>query len=96
MLYLLIFVYLLLIPATILVMLYKILSEIEKIKEEQTKAKTTKHRSVLSKRRHTNISKSNYKDVFSGRNKAYDSYTTQKGLYEPVTPHKGVTIKKEV
>ena len=84
----------LLLPITILAMLYTIITMLEKMQEQQEETKTG-NKSVLSKRRHTNIKKSDYANVFNNRNK-YKDYETNKGLYEPVTPHKGVAIKKEV
>lgn len=96
MIYLFILIYLILVPGTILIMLYQIINKLEEIKKEP---KQTSTKSILSKRKHTNIKASNYGNVFSSRNKtnkAYEDYTTNKGLYEPVTPHKGVKIKKEV
>lgn len=96
MIYLFILIYLILVPGTMLIMLYQIINKLEEIKKEP---KQTTTKSVLSKRKHTNIKASNYDNVFSSRsktNKAYEDYTTNKGLYEPVTPHKGVKIKKEV
>ena len=65
------------------------------IKKDENK----KNKSVMSKRKHINIKANNYSSVFSSRNKtnkAYEDYTTKKGLYEPVTPYKGAKIKKEV
>ena len=94
MIYLLIVIYMLLLPITILAMLYTIITMLEKMQEQQEETKTS-NKSVLSKRRHTNIKKSDYANVFNNRNK-YKDYETNKGLYEPVTPHKGVAIKKEV
>lgn len=94
MIYLLIVIYMLLLPITILAMLYTIITMLEKMQEQQEETKTG-NKSVLSKRRHTNIKKSDYANVFNNRNK-YKDYETNKGLYEPVTPHKGVAIKKEV
>lgn len=95
MIYLFILVYLILVPGTMLVMLYQIINKLEEIKKEP---KQTTTKSVLSRRKHKNIKASNYDNVFSSRNKtkAYEDYKTNKGLYEPVTPHKGVKIKKEV
>lgn len=95
MIYLLILVYMILVPGTMLIMLYQIINKLEEIKKEEPRKA---NKSILSKRTHTNIKASNYKNVFSSRNnnKAYEDYKTNKGLYEPVTPHKGVTIKKEV
>lgn len=95
MIYLLIVIYMLLLPITILAMLYTIITMLEKMQDRQEEQTKTGNKSVLSKRRHTNIKKSDYANVFNNRNK-YKDYETNKGLYEPVTPHKGVAIKKEV
>lgn len=90
MIYLLILIYMILLPATILVMLYNIINELDKIK---TEPKQTQIKSVLKRRKHTNIKASNYANTF---NKRYEDYTNNKGLYEPQTPHRGVKIEKEV
>ena len=89
MIYLLILVYMILLPGIMLIMLYKIINELEEIKKEPKQT----IKSVLSRRKHTNIKASNYSNVFAGR---YDEYKNNKGLYEPQTPYKGVKIKKEV
>lgn len=90
MIYLLILVYMILLPGIMLIMLYKIINELEEIKKEP---KQTSTKSVLSRRKHTNIKASDYNNVFAGR---YDEYKNNKGLYEPQTPRKGVKIEKEV
>lgn len=98
MLYLFILIYLILIPATMLIMLYKIINKLEEIKKE---TKQTTIKSVLSRRKHKNIKPSDYSSVFTKRNKyeedKYGEYRNNKGLYEPQTPRKsGVKLKKEV
>ena len=84
-------------PATVIIMLMKILDIVEEInKNGNTKIDS---KSVLSKRKHVNIGSSNYGNVFNKRNSVkynYDKYKNNKGLYEPVTPHKpGVKIQKK-
>lgn len=95
MIVLLILIYMILLPGTLIVMLYKILNKLEMIEEKQTQINTTKSKSVLSRRKHTNVGKNDYSKSFNNR-EAYSDYKTNKGLYEPVTPHKGVKIEKEV
>lgn len=90
MIYLLILIYLILLPGTMIVMLYKIINKLDKMK---TIEKQTQTKSVLKRRKHTNIKASSYNNVFAGR---YDEYKNNKGLYEPQTPHKGVKLEKEV
>lgn len=91
MIYLLILIYMILLPGTILVMLFKITNKLEKMGKQPNKAKKE---NVMKKRRHTNIKLNDYSKMFNSR---YDSYKNNKGLYEPQTPHKtGVNLKKEV
>lgn len=96
MLYILILIYMIIFPAIVLLMLMKILDIVEDLSNNE-KAKTNKN--ILSKRQHTNIGSSNYSNVFNKRNAIkynYDKYKNNKGLYEPVTPHKpGVKINEK-
>ena len=75
MIYLLIVIYMLLLPITILAMLYTIITMLEKMQDRQEEQTKTGNKSVLSKRRHTNIKKSDYANVFNNRNK-YKDYET--------------------
>lgn len=85
--------YILIVPVISLIILYKIMKKIDNImKKDDNK----KNKSVMSKRTHTNIGKNDYSKVFNVRKNAYEDYKTNKGLYEPVTPHKGVKLGKEV
>ena len=81
-------VYLIILSIGILNILYKILNELQSAKREN-KTKTTK-----AIRKHSSIEKSNYSNSFGGR-KAYEIYKNKSGLYEPVTPSKGIQIKKK-
>lgn len=97
MLYILILIYMIIFPATVILMLMKILDIVEELSNnEKTR---TNNKSILSKRQHTNIGSSNYSSVFNKRNTIkynYDEYKNNKGLYEPVTPHKpGVKINEK-
>lgn len=89
MVYFLIAVYMILIPITIIIMLYKILDKLEKmanIKQIETKRRT-----------HPGIGKSNYNSILTSRKSipGYDKYKNKNGLYEPVTPNNGIRIKKK-
>lgn len=96
MLYVLIFVYMIMFPAAVILMLMKILDIVEDISKNKD---INNNKSILAQRKHTNIGSSNYSSVFSKRNTVkynYDDYKNTKGLYEPVTPHKpGVKIHKK-
>jgi len=87
MLYLLMFVYMILLPITLIAFLWKILDKLERF----DKRKETEPRAL---RKHPSIEKSNYDNVFGGR-KAYEVYKNKQGLYEPVTPSRGVKIEKK-
>lgn len=96
-LFILILIYMIMFPATVILMLMKILDIVEDMSKNKNTNKDSK--TILSKRKHTNIGSSNYNNVFSKRNGVkynYDEYKNTKGLYEPVTPHKpGVKIHKK-
>lgn len=97
MLLLLILIYLIILPGTILAMLYAIINKLETLIEKKEQPEP-KHKSVLKKRTHTNIGRSNYNNVFNKRNdiQGYKKYTTDEGLYQPVMPHKpGINISKK-
>lgn len=94
--FLLIFVYMLLLPLTVIIMLIKIREDIEKLQENK-EIKTSKNR-IAERRKHTSIGNTNYNSVFSRRDnsKEYDIYKNGNKLYEPVTPHKpGVKIHEK-
>ena len=84
-------------PLTVILMLMKILDIVEDI--SKNKDISNNNKSVLIKRKHMNIGSNNYNSVFNKRNSIkynYDNYKNNKGLYEPVTPHKpGVKIHKK-
>ena len=91
MIYLFFIIYFIILPTVILIALYKIADKLENIKGENK----NNNQSVLAKRKHTSIKPSNYNNVFANR-KSYKEYENEKGLYEPITPHKpGVKIKKK-
>lgn len=95
-LFILIAIYMIMFPATVILMLMKILDIVEEISKSRD---INNNKSILAQRKHTNIGSSNYSSVFSKRNPVkynYDEYKNTKGLYEPVTPHKpGVKIHKK-
>jgi hypothetical protein len=76
-------------PTTLIVFLWKILNTVEDIKETIELQKETR-----KVRTHKAIEKSNFDNAFGGR-KAYEIYKNTNGLYEPVTPSKGIKIEKK-
>ena len=89
-LYIFFCVYLIILSIGIMNILYKILYELQLARRE-SKPKETKQRNI---RKHSSIENSNYNNSFGGR-KAYEIYKNKSGLYEPVTPSKGIQIKKK-
>ena len=85
MLYIFIIVYMLLLPITIITFLWKILDKVEDKKVEPQENKKV--------RRHITVGESAFENVFGGR-KAYEIYKNKDGLYEPITPSRGIQIKK--
>lgn len=99
MVYVFIVLYLLVIPISTLFMLWKALDTTENIKETQEEImKMLNNRNDIQpiqlQRKHSNIGQADYDNAFGGR-KAYSIYKNTNGLYEPVTPSKGITIKKK-
>lgn len=89
MVYLLILVYLIVFPITMLVMLYKILDKLEK-------EKANIERTDNKRKTHPTIAKASYTSPLVGRSVAgYDKYKNKDGLYEPVRPKNGIEIKKK-
>lgn len=91
MIYFGIIVYMFLLPVTLIAMLWKILDTVENLRneikqEEKEESKRT--------RKHLSIGQSDFDNAFGGR-KAYSMFKNQNGLYEPVTPSKGIEIKKK-
>lgn len=84
---LIIIVYMFLLPITLIAFLWKILDQIEDLKE-------TKKQEIVTKRTHPTMQKSNYDNAFGGR-KAYEIYKNKDGLYEPITPSKGIKLEKK-
>lgn len=94
--FILIFVYMILLPLSVIIMLIKIREDIEKLQESK-EVKPNKNR-IAERRRHTSIGTANYNSVFNRRDNAkeYDIYKNNNKLYEPVTPHKpGVKIHEK-
>ena len=82
-------IYMFILPTTLIVFLWKILNTVEDIKETIELQKETR-----KVRTHKPIEKSNFDNAFGGR-KAYEIYKNTNGLYEPVTPSKGIKIEKK-
>lgn len=87
MLYLIMFVYMLLLPTVMIALLYRIMDKIEELNKN-------KNQETKQIRKHPTIEKSNYENAFGGR-KAYEIYQNKSGLYEPQRPSKGIELKKE-
>lgn len=87
MLYLLLFIYMLIFPIAEVTLLYRILEKIDTKKETNVNENRTL-------RTHASVKQSNFENAFGGR-KAYDVYKNKNGLYEPITPSKGIELKKE-
>lgn len=92
MLYVLIFVYMIIFPITMISLLYKILDKLEKNEPEKPIIEN-----AFKKKKHPTLGQSNYKSTLTGRKNtyAYDKYKNKEGLYEPVNPHNGIQIKKK-
>ncbi len=88
--YFFIIVYMLLLPILLIAFLWKILDKLEKLEEENIK--TTEEKKVV--RKHKTIAHSDFDNAFGGR-KAYSIYKNKDGLYEPITPSKGISLKKK-
>ena len=87
MFYILLFLHMLVFPAIIISILYKILHKLDELKKENKETKPTK-------RPHTTIKTSNYKNSFNTR--GYDQFKNEKtGLYEPQKPHQGIELKSK-
>lgn len=82
-------IYMFILPTTLIIFLWKILNTVEDIKETIELQKETR-----KVRTHKPIEKSNFDNAFGGR-KAYEIYKNTNGLYEPVTPSKGIKIEKK-
>lgn len=87
MVYALLFVYMIFFPAILTAVLYRILHKLDELKKENKETKPTK-------RPHTAIKTSNYKNSFNTR--GYDQFKNEKtGLYEPQKPHQGIELKSK-
>ena len=84
--YYFILIYILLIP--IIGLLWNILNVLQKQKQTPVKEEPKQPR------RHLSIGQSDFENAFGGR-KAYSIYKNTNGLYEPVTPSKGISIKNK-
>lgn len=96
MIYFLIIVYMILLPATVIYCLIKILDILCELKKEQEEKPKEKESSIQKRRTHKKIALSDYGNSFNKRTNTYDysEYRNQKGLYEPVQPHKGIKLSE--
>lgn len=90
MIYFLILIYMVLLPITLIAMLWKILGKLDKPFQEPTQNK-------IQRKTHPSVGKVSYASPLAGRRNtsAYDKYKNKDGLYEPVMPKNGVEIKKK-
>ncbi len=94
MVYALIITYMILLPIVLIAFLWKILDTIEKNnKNEENKIEENKKNNKVI-RQHNTIKQSNFENSFGGR-KTYEIFKNTNGLYEPVTPSKGINLKKK-
>lgn len=93
MIYFLIILYMFLIPATIIFCLIKIIDILELKQKQEEKPKES---SIQKRRTHKKIALSDYGNSFNKRINTYDysEYKNQKGLYEPVQPHRGIKLSE--
>lgn len=94
MIYAFIIIYMLLFPVTVLLLLLKILDLVEKLKNENKNTIEEKETKTQTTRKHYTIGQSKFDNAFGGR-KAYEIYKNTNGLYEPITPSRGIPIKKK-
>ena len=83
-----IMIYMFLLPGAIIIMLYKIISSLEDLKESNEEIKSKQMRT------HPKINKS-YDNAFGGKATGYELYMNKNGLYEPIKPSKGIELKKK-
>lgn len=90
MIYFLIIVYMLLLPITLIAMLWKILDKLDKEPQQPVQ-------SQMQRRTHPAVGRTSYTSPLIGRKNtsAYDKYKNKDGLYEPVMPKNGIEIKKK-
>lgn len=64
----------------------------DKISQENNEDNKT---NKVFKRNHSNINPVSFSNPIQARKNLYDDYKNEKGLYEPVTPRKGIEIKED-
>ena len=64
----------------------------DKISQENDEGNKT---NKIFKRNHSNINPVSFSNPIQARKNLYDDYKNEKGLYEPVTPRKGIEIKED-
>lgn len=97
MIYFFIIVYMFLLPVTVIYCLIKILDIVEDLRKQTDYIEQKSETNIQKRRTHKKIAISDYGNVFSKRNTTYDysEYKNQKGLYEPVKPHKGIKLSNK-
>lgn len=89
-----IIVYAILILITIItVILLMLQKEIEHLNKKIDNKENKIRKSF--KRNHSNINPVNFSNPIQARKNLYDEYKNEKGLYEPVTPRKGIKIEED-
>ncbi len=71
-----------------------LLKQIEILKKQTEKISITNKEDNKTTRKHLSIGQSDFDNAFGGR-KAYSMFKNQNGLYEPVTPSRGIPIEKK-
>lgn len=64
----------------------------DKINQENNEGNKT---NKTFKRNHSNINPVSFNNPIQARKNLYDDYKNEKGLYEPITPRKGIEIKED-
>lgn len=91
MLYFLAFMYFIFFPILIVALLVLIYEELKYKKHTNQDIKEEKS----IRRTHPTIKSSQYNNVFANRNSPYEQYKNEKGLYEPVTPSRGIKLNNK-
>ena len=90
------FFIILIIFCTIAAILYCVQKEIVALNDKISQGNDEGNKSnKVFKRNHSNINPVSFSNPIQARKNLYDDYKNEKGLYEPVTPRKGIEIKED-
>lgn len=79
-----------------LVHIFLIWKEINLLNEKISQLNIQGNKSTnILKRNHSNINPVSFNNPIQSRKNLYDEYKNEKGLYEPVTPRKGLKIEED-